>query len=327
METEQKFQIVWEKLENRKACILKVYAASNSILLPSQLNGYTVTEIAPYCFSSVSKLQAQNQYELYTTLNTKLEEVTEFSGAYIEKIELPLEIEKIGKSAFYNCRNLKEISIGERVKELGTDVFMNCIRLKKIIIRANPFERTALKLILDQLSSDINVEFIEDNKIVAKLLYPEYYEAYDEVAAAHIFARKISGEGFRARQGFKDGIVDFTLYDTIFPQACVEEKEWTLATMALNRLIYPVSLTQEASALYQRYIKNHPKEIVNHLIEQKKLFQLTFLCKKNYISRQELMEAIEYASKQNWAEGTATLLRLKSKYYYEKQVRYDFDMF
>lgn len=56
------------------------------------------------------------------------------------------------------------------------------------------------------------------------VFYPEYYENYDEIAPAHIFGRSIEGEGFRARQCFKEGVPDLSQYDTIFPKACAEEK-------------------------------------------------------------------------------------------------------
>ena len=79
----------------------------------------------------------------------------------------------------------------------------------------------------------------------ARLLFPEYYESYDEIAPAHVFGRNIEGEGFRARQCVRAGEIDFALYDSIFQKACAEERETTLNRLALNRLCYPVGLTGE----------------------------------------------------------------------------------
>ena len=76
----------------------------------------------------------------------------------------------------------------------------------------------------------------EDGEREAVLLYPEYYESYDEIGPAHIFELNLTGEGFRARQCFKDGVILLNAYDEIFPQACVEESAEVLIPMAWNRL-------------------------------------------------------------------------------------------
>ena len=55
-------------------------------------------------------------------------------------------------------------------------------------------------------------------------MYPEYTESYDEIAPAHIFGRNITGEGFRARQQFQDGIVQFAGYDAIYPKVIAENR-------------------------------------------------------------------------------------------------------
>ncbi len=48
-------------------------------------------------------------------------------------------------------------------------------------------------------------------------MYPEYYESYDELGPAHIFELNLTGEGFRARQCFKEGVILLNAYDEIFP--------------------------------------------------------------------------------------------------------------
>ena len=61
-------------------------------------------------------------------------------------------------------------------------------------------------------------EFIDGS-----IFYPEYNGGYDEVGPAHIFALNIEGEGFRMRQCFKDGKIDFDGYDACFEKLCAEE--------------------------------------------------------------------------------------------------------
>ena len=86
---------------------------------------------------------------------------------------------------------------------------MNCRSLSRLLLHADPGQKTGLRLLLAQLSSDLEVALSGENGVWAKLLFPEYYESYDEIAPAHIFGRNIVGEGFRARQSFREDVLDF----------------------------------------------------------------------------------------------------------------------
>ena len=64
---------------------------------------------------------------------------------------------------------------------------MNCRSLSRLLLHADPGQKTGLRLLLAQLSSDLEVALSGENGVWAKLLFPEYYESYDEIAPAHIF--------------------------------------------------------------------------------------------------------------------------------------------
>jgi len=328
MESEQKFQILWQKLPDSKARLLRVFGESGEFMVPESIEGYVITEIGSYCFSKVSQIPSDSKsYFTYLTKTAQKEMLVECSGDFLEKVTLPETIEKIDRSAFYNCRNMKSLSIGKNVSEIGSDAFMNCFQFCELTIHAKVTDKTALKAILSQISSDMQVCFAIQGEISARLFYPEYYEAYDEIAPAHIFGRKITGEGFRARQSFKEGIIDFSQYDLVFPKACIEESVKTLGKIALNRLYYPVFLQQKSKKIYETYIVENQKEIVQNLIQKKELFLLEFLCENKYLLKETLVEAVSKTSAINWAEGTASLLQWKNLYYMEKKSRYEFDLF
>ncbi len=67
-----------------------------------------------------------------------------------------------------------------------------------------------------------------------------------KIAPAHIFGRNITGEGFRARQQFQDGIVQFAGYDAIYPKVIAEESPLTIAKMAYLRLQTPIGVQEDA---------------------------------------------------------------------------------
>ena len=120
---------------------------------------------------------------------------------------------------------------------------------------------------------EVSFEKTEGTK-EAVLLYPEYYESYDEIGPAHIFELNLTGEGFRARQCFKEGVVLLQAYDEIFPQACVEEGAEVLIPMAWNRLYYAMGLLPEAKAAYEAYVREQAEKILELLIKQRELKRL-----------------------------------------------------
>ena len=134
-----------------------------------------------------------------------------------------------------------------------------------------------------RISSEIEVTYIKEEKVIAKVLYPEYSEVYDEIAPAHIFGRNIEGEGFRARQCFDGGKADMNQYDTIFPKASAEESVKVAGKIALYRLMYPYMLGSSSEVLYMDYLKNNKNEIIGSCIYDKNIDERThFVANKGW---------------------------------------------
>lgn len=344
---EQEFVILWQKIKAKTAKLLRVYAKEPELMLPETIEGCLLTEIAPYCFAKAEHLpeseilvtkvavMCEND-EVYIieekrvtdeNMRQTAEKFRVFCGDYVKKISLPLSVIAVGNLAFYNCVNLEELSIGKAMQEVGSDAFMNCRSLSTLLVHGNVRERSFVQQILSQISSGIEVVFCEKTKQV-KIFYPEYQEFYDEIVPAHIFRRKMEGEGFRARQSFTDGVVDLARYDLIFPRACVEENEDTLLHLAMDRLLYPVDLKKAAQLLYENYVKEHAEALMKKLIKAHALFEIGFLCEKQYVSEDVMEKAIAVATDCEWAEGVASLLEWKRKFFQkEGKDRYTFDEF
>ena len=278
-------------------------------------------EIAPYCFCENNRIKYTDIQDEIIGSTAGLQEIC---GNALEEIVLPDSIKNIGNYAFYNCKKLRKIEFGADTTEIGSDAFMNTISLHQLTFRCAPSKKSGIKQILAHFSSDIEVIFLEKNEIKARLLYPEYYESYDEIAPAHLFGRNIEGEGFRARQCIQDGIVDFAGYDGIFTQACVDESEKTLNRMALYRLQYPYALKEKDKKMYREYLEEHI--LLHPLIEERALESLRFLCHEKILTGEKLTRTIALASEAGWAEGAAELLQFKAKQT-DKNNRYSFDEF
>ena len=335
IEKKECYRFLWQRTAQNEARLLRVYGQSAKIVLPDQIAGYPLTQIAPYCFSASDHFsELDNWEETYMEAEAVVDgssigqSLHELSGSYIETVVLPDSIREIGNCTFYNCKSLKVLSIGCDIRELGSDVFMNCRNFGTINVRCGIAHKTGVRQILHQLSSNMEVYFYGEAGLEAVLFYPEYYEAYDEIAPAHIFGRKITGEGFRARQSFTDGVVDLQQYDAVFPKACVDEPEKTLSRMALNRLCYPIGLSAESQKRYESYVREHAGSIGKRMIHKREMERLHYLCQNKLFTKVELNECILEATEKEWPEGIAGMMQWKQKYYPDdKNKRYEFDDF
>lgn len=326
MKQAQTYRMLWQKREDDGARLLRIYGTSPLICIPSQIAGHPIAEIAPYCFARNSRLPEEGYEDTLVGQETSYVFLQELCGNLVEEVSFPDTVKEIGNCAFYNCRNLRTLEIGAGVEVIGSDAFMNALLFRKLILRHPANGKSKLKKILSQISSDLEVYFIAEGKTEAALFYPEYYESYDEIAPAHLFGRKITGEGFRARQCFLEECVDFSGYDDVFWQACAEESEMTLSHMALDRLKYPYGLTDRKKEMYQTYIKEHMPELANRLVLQKDLEILHFLCQEGMLCGGNLAECIRNAAEADWPEGAADLLQIQASCRQKKR-SYDFDGF
>lgn len=232
--------IYYEKINEDSIRINKVYSSSPTIEIPELIDGYIVREIGNYCFSKkeVDLSNSILSHEIRSSYH-------ECSGSDVESVKLSKTLTKIGDYAFYNCRMLKEVFLPSSLMSIGSDAFMNCLRLNLIHYDCSIFSATILKQILTQITWDIEVDFINGS-----IFYPEYNGSYDEVGPAHIFALNIEGEGFRMRQCFKDGKIDFDGYDACFEKLCAEESESCIFHVAILRFMM-------GSEQYVPYLRAH----------------------------------------------------------------------
>lgn len=324
-------RILWNHTPQQTARILRIYGCTPSVTIPDFINEYPVTELGSYCFAKDCRLP--KQYDTYDSSDDRSCAITELCGNYIESVFLPDSLVKINDYSFYNCRNLKQISFGQNLAAIGSDVFMNCSQLHQLYVRCSTSDKTGLRQILAQIFWDAEVSFCSDRLydsgcIEASIFYPEYYETYDEITPAHVFGRQIVGEGFRARQAFKDGMIDFTQYDEIFKKACAEESVQTMCRILLCRLRYPVGLTQDKQSQYENYIRTHSQMLSQWLAKNRQLELLWFLIQKKLLQLSDIQSAAESAAQSGWSEGCASLMHWAGQYRHTGQkTRYRFDDF
>ena len=284
--------VYYEKISEDSIRINKVYSSSPTIEIPELIDGYIVREIGNYCFSKkeVDLSNSILSHEIRSSYH-------ECSGSDVESVKLSKTLTKIGDYAFYNCRMLKEVFLPSSLMSIGSDAFMNCLKLNHIYYDCSIFSATILKQILTQITWDIEVDFIDGS-----IFYPEYNGSYDEVGPAHIFALNIEGEGFRMRQCFKDGKIDFDGYDACFEKLCAEESESCIFHVAILRFMM-------GSERYVPYLRAH--DLTSYLHRYKDIcVMVEKLLEKECLNQSDLDVLI---SMEKDLETRTLLMELKNK--------------
>ena len=86
------------------ASIYSYSGSDTDVVVPDNINGYTVTRIGDWAFKNKN----------------------------METVELPYTVKEIGECAFTNCKNLKAITLPEGLTTLGKEMFHNCDSLKTV---------------------------------------------------------------------------------------------------------------------------------------------------------------------------------------------------
>ncbi len=196
-------QIFWEKTKQNEAKILRIYGTSPEAEVPAQIEGCPVTELADYCFASDPHLPKHflmtDTPDAIKSSTCAFTELAELSGDYPQSVWLPDTLTKIGNYAFYNCKNLRQITFGQALTSIGSDAFMNCHQLHHLFIRSSIYEKTGLQRILSQIPWDVSAVFFgyhsSPGQKEAVVFYPEYFELYDEIAPAHFSDAALRGKG------------------------------------------------------------------------------------------------------------------------------------
>lgn len=129
---------VYSVIDGNSAKILEYIGTKNSVNIPSEINGYTVTVIGKDSFMG-SNITEVNIPEGITTLESncfcnciRLKSITlpstllhigasAFRSTAISEVTIPENVEDIGSNAFARCENLETITLYEKILVIGTN--------------------------------------------------------------------------------------------------------------------------------------------------------------------------------------------------------------
>lgn len=274
------------------------YGDTGEVVIPNMIDGKPVKALSPYAFSEKSTVPDKND-----GIEFRL------AGDIITGITFPEGLMNIGELCFYQCRNLKYISLSNSMMEIGSDAFMNCKKLDTFYIRGSVKKASSLRQILLQRTGPTDV-FFDD----AAVHFSEYSERYDLIGPAHIFELNIEGEGFRARKCFDGDVFDIEMYDTIFEKAKDTEDEKTLCKTAALRLSRPISLDEDKKKCYLDYLLEHMDAYLDDVIKTRDLSLIEKLGSEGFLTDEMIASALKKMTADFWTDGVANLLAWKQEW-------------
>lgn len=189
------------KMTAKGMMITEYYGADSCVVLPDEIEGETVTALDDYAFAR---------------------------NLEVEEIWLPEALKEVGRYAFYRCRNLKKLILGNQLLDMGGGALTGC-RLEEVEIYFREGKKSCLKSIVEEMRYQIRVSLYgyswrccaEKNSTdewlrEVRILFPEHYEEAVENTPARILETHHHGAGGYYRQCFYNRELDYKKYDEMF---------------------------------------------------------------------------------------------------------------
>lgn len=293
-------------------------------VLPDEIEGMQIVEIAPYAFSNYHQNSEDLVWENASVgdwVDSKLLCATE-----VVEIHLPRHVKEIGKYAFYRCSNLKKFVLSDGILEIGGGALNGCRSLENVEIHLWNGEKSALKSIVEEVRFEIDVRMhyhSEESEQISELIFLEHYEEAVENTPARILYTSHHGAGGYYRQCFYDREIDYKKYDALLPWAIAGDTVEHVFRMALYRLRFPYKLSGTAKKSYEEYVRDNLKEAVKYLVQKEEIESLQFLSERNYWVKEALEQGIDEASRQKSIEILSFLMEEKRKRFPKKKKTFE----
>ena len=294
------------EVKNEEICIQKCYSQGNVAVIPAEINGYPVTELAPYAFSmgavhAFGTITSDAQYGL-----------PRLAGEQLEEIVIPKTVKRVGRYAFYNCKNLRRLEFYNSLVDLGAGAFTGCHKVREIMVHFENGKESRLREFLVELAEEQVVTLCYENE-EAKVLFPEYYEESIENTPARNLEVFTHGSGMMYRNCFVKKELDFQLYDERFGWAVGKESSETLFHLIFLRLLYPYQLSEKAKGRYLEYLKDNLQKCASWAAQEQREEVLIFLAENCVISAEQMDIVINEANKYGQTVALSSLMDQKHR--------------
>lgn len=241
----------------RGVCILRALTCDARAALPDTLLGEPVVALGARALSSGG---AEGGGEELTLRGAPCP--APWDNGALRELTLPPSLEVAGDYALMNCRSLETLRLTDKSVSWGTGALMNCRSLRSVeLTRAGGDAGNAVAYFSGELSCELEISILSGGALVSRLVFPEYYEEYEENSPAHHFDYKVYGAGQPYHSAFRSRVLDYGDYDRLFPALLTGEQAGDAALrVAWWRVCCPEGMSAEARARYGDYLAAHARE-------------------------------------------------------------------
>ena len=284
--------------------VRRCYGLDGIVQIPDRIDGKPVTGLEGYLFSETVRGRGVPPHEY--------EGEPELCGSQVKELVLPRYAKRIGAYAFYKCSGLRKLSCQSTVDDWGAGVFTGCTGIASLDICVREEGKSCFREILSELRQTLDVDYRrEDGTLLAKLVFPEYFEESVENTPARIIMREMHGCGHMYRYCFDGTRFDVGEYDRLFPHVTVQEKPELVTRLALYRLYWPWGLKEEAAKAYQDYIAAHAGDAAEGILKRGERDILGLMARSGFMGRDGLGQMLDAASRGGNAADAALLMDIK----------------
>ena len=295
--------------EEAGVVLLRAETCDRKASLPDELFGLPVTILGDHALTPGRK--APEGEEVLITCGPTPEE---WNNANLEDLQLPQNLRRVEDYAFFNCGKLKTLRLTDQAQHWGGGALMNCRKLDTFHLTCSGQEGELLAYFADELSRELSVTLYREDGEIARLIFPEYLEVYEENCAAHHFDYNIYGAGYPYHHCFRQKKLSFKEYDALWrPMLGMEHDDDCAMRLAWWRLRYPVELMERAEEDYLTYLQSRAGMAIRWLLEEGTQSDLQFLLSRTSPDKETLAEGCALAREKNAPEALAVLLEEQHK--------------
>lgn len=226
-------------------------------------------------------------------------------------VELPATIDTLGRYVFYNCKNLRSISLHDGVEDYYDGVIKQCQSLSEITLHQ---ERDSFSVMKELLADNDRRLTFTVEPIGLRLTFPAYVYDFVEDVEARVLHHKIEGSGYPYRECVTRKGVDLLAYDKLFSHVISDDYEAAIV-VALNRLRYPIELEDAAKEQYAQYLEQNARVVLLKLIEQECDEEIRYLCEECLITKDALEDGLYEAADKKLSAITAILMEYQRQHF------------
>lgn len=235
-----------------------------------------------------------------------------FSGREdLLSVELPATIDTLGRYAFYNCKNLRSLSLYDQVEDYYDGVIKQCQSLSEITLQQ---ERDSFSVMKELLADNDRRLTFTVKPMNLRLTFPAYVYDFVEDVEARVLHHKIEGSGYPYRECVTRKGVDLLAYDKLFSHVISDDYE-AAVMVALNRLRYPIELEDAAKEQYAQYLEQNARVVLLKLIGQEREEEIRYLCEECLITKDALEDGLYEAADKKLSAIAAILMEYQRQHF------------